>query len=131
MKKQIIFTAGSLLFFASPFIQAEEITEVKNQAQQQTQTQTRNISGEKNAAQGSHSQIMKTMTEQERNLYQQLNSKKEDVSSNSSGKGKGKGNGDGSGKKKRKGQSEGGGSDSDYYSTRGGNGGGGGRGRGY
>lgn len=133
MNRKLILLGSSVLLLLSPITQAAESAGLQNKVQPQAQTQTRNMSAEKNAAQATHMQNMETMTEQERKLYQQLNSKKEDVSNNSSGKGKGKGkgNGDGSGKKKRKGQSEDGGSDSDYYGSRGGGGGGGGRGRGY
>ena len=128
MNKKMTLIAGSLLMLLSPVTQAADNVEVKNQAQQQMRTQTRNMSGEKNAGQSTHLQNMESMTEQERTLYQQLNSsKKEDGSNNSYGKD----SGDGSGKKKRQRKGEGGGSEGDYYSSRGGGGGGGGKGRGY
>jgi hypothetical protein len=129
MNNKMTLPGVTFLLLLSPISQAAENAEVKNQVQQQTQTQTRNMSGEKNAEQGVHRQNMESMTEQERNLYQQLNSnKKEEGKKNSYGKG----SGDGSGKKKRQRKGEGGGegSEGDYYSPRG-SGGGGGKGRGY
>lgn len=123
MNKKMTLTASAILLLLSPISQAAESTAVKTQDKQQTQT--RNMSTEKNTGQGAHLQNMESMTEQERNLYQQLNSEKNKTDNKNSygkgkGQGKGKGNGGGSGKKKRQRQNEGGDSDYNYFSTPGG-----------
>ena len=126
MNKNMTLIGSSLLLLISPIAQAVD----------NAQTQTRNMSAEKNAGQNAQMQNMQSMTEQERALYQQLNGSKNEANQNSYGKG----NGDGSGQKKRKGQgnSNGSGEMNRYgqgndegsgsgYGSRGG----GGRGRGY
>ena len=85
MNKKMILIGSSLLLLISPIAQAVD----------NAQTQTRNMSAEKNAGQNAQMQNMQSMTEQERALYQQLNGSKNEANQNSYGKG----NGDGSGKK--------------------------------